>query len=288
MNNKKILVTGANGQLGSEINEIHKNYPEYDFIFCNKNDLDISNESQVNNFFTNNKIDIVINCAAYTAVDKAESEYELSNNINNAAVKFLANACKINSSLLIHISTDFVFDGNNNKPYLESDETNALANYATTKVAGELKALAYDKSIVIRTSWVYSVFGKNFVNTILRLAKEKPELKVVNDQIGSPTNAADLAEAILYIIKHYSQQNLKQVYHYSNEGIITWFEFAKEILLIKNIPTPIIPIPTSEFPTPAKRPAYSVLSKEKIKRDFPGIKTYNWKNSLKLYLTHIN
>ncbi len=280
MAKKTVLVTGANGQVGQELNVIHASYPDFDFLFTTRKELDIVNAESVNNFFSSHKIDIVINCAAYTAVDKAESDKENAQKVNAEAVKELVKACGKSSALLIHISTDFVFDGTKSSPYKESDNTNPLGVYGATKLEGEKEALKYRNSIVVRTSWVYSSFGHNFVKTMLRLGKEKPELRVVNDQQGSPTYAKDLAEALLYIASNYSANNLQQVYHYSNEGAITWFEFARTILELSHIETPVHPITTAQFPTPAKRPSYSVMDKGKILEAFPGIPFKNWKTSL--------
>jgi len=294
-----ILVTGSNGQLGSEIKNLTQNLAfniqNFNFYFTDKNNLDITNRLKIEEFIIKNKIDIIINCAAYTAVDKAQTEEELANTINNLAVKYLAKISKERDIALIHISTDYVFDGKNYKPYIEADPTNPQSIYGKTKLAGEKAILSIDppNSLIIRTSWLYSEFGNNFVKTILRLGKEKDSLKVVYDQIGTPTYAKDLAKVILQIIqnsklvrvkqqlrtKEDKIQNSTQIYHYSNEGVCSWFDFAKEIIKMANIKCKVKPIQTKEYPTPADRPHYSLLNKAKIKNDF-GIDIPYWKDSL--------
>ena len=286
MNN--ILVTGANGQLGSEIREIALDYNEYTFLFTDVSDLDITNHSAVLEFILNNKIDIIINCAAYTDVDKAESEPELSNAINHIAVANFAKISKENNIKLIHISTDYVFDGINHKPYTETDEPNPKSIYGLTKLDGELAILRINprNSIIIRTSWVYSKFGNNFVKTMLRIAESRDEISVISDQLGSPTNAADLASIILNILPKIINKNV-EVFHYSNEGVCTWYDFTKSIFEIKEISLKVNPIKTFQYPTEAKRPSYSVLSKRKIRDKFQ-IEIPNWRNSLKLCLQSFN
>jgi dTDP-4-dehydrorhamnose reductase len=273
-----ILVTGASGQLGQAIQYIAPDYSDCQFIFASSQDLDITNQERVNNFFDTNKIDFCINAAAYTAVDKAESEIEKAEAINVVGSKNLAIACKKNKAKLIHISTDFVFDGTSNKPYLETDVTNPLGIYGKTKLEGE-QAVASEMNeyFIIRTSWVYSQFGNNFMKTMLRLASEKDSLSIVNDQIGSPTNAVDLAKATLAIVK--SNSEAYGTYNFSNEGIASWYDFAKEIFKVNNISIEVNPIPTEAFPTPAKRPKYSVLDKSKTKKTF-GIQIKTWQESL--------
>lgn len=277
---KTILVTGANGQVGNEIRTLASNYPALQFIFTDVEELDITDEKKVNDFFISSTPQAVINCAAYTAVDKAETDIEKATLINATAVGILAGACKHLDIPFLHISTDFVYDGKKSSPYLETDAPNPLGAYAKTKLEGDALALKKNpKTIILRTSWVYSSFGNNFVKTMLRLAKEKPELKVVNDQIGSPTYARDLADALLKIAIICDLQKQWGVYHFSNDGAISWCEFAKSILELKGIETPVHPIPTSEFPTPATRPAYSVMNKEKFSKTF-GILIRPWKESL--------
>ena len=284
---KKILVTGANGQVGKEIQLLSKNFPAIEFLFASRTELDITDKNSVEKYFMEHQPQCVINCAAYTAVDKAESEPDAALLVNATAVGYLASSCNHLGIPFIHISTDFVFDGTKNSPYNEMDETNPQGVYARTKREGEKLALhTHSKTIVVRTSWVYSEFGNNFVKTMIRLGKEKPELRVVNDQKGSPTYAKDLADTLLKIammcdaLKHWG------IYHFSNSGEITWCEFAKAILELKGIETPVHPITTAEFPTPAKRPAYSVMSKEKIQNTF-GIKLRDWKESLSECLKQI-
>jgi dTDP-4-dehydrorhamnose reductase len=279
-----ILVTGASGQLGQAIQFIDSNYPDFEFIFASSQDLDITNQERVNHFFDTNKIDFCINAAAYTAVDKAESEIEKAESINVVGPKNLAIACKKNKAKLIHISTDFIFDGSSNKPYSENDATNPLGIYGKTKLDGEQAVIDNtNEYFIIRTSWVYSQFGNNFMKTMLRLASERDSLNIVSDQIGSPTNAVDLAKAILQIIVHakHSQNvnNLFGIYNFSNEGIASWYDFAVEIFRINNVVINVNPIPTEAFPTPAKRPKYSLLDKSKIKNTF-GIEIKTWQESL--------
>jgi dTDP-4-dehydrorhamnose reductase len=273
-----ILVTGASGQLGQAIQFIASNYPDCEFIFASSQDLDITNEERVNHFFDTNKIDFCINAAAYTAVDKAESEIEKAESINIVGPKNLAVACKKNKAKLIHISTDFVFDGSSNKPYSEIDVTNPLGIYGKTKLDGEQAVIDNtNEYFIIRTSWVYSQFGNNFMKTMLRLASERDSLNIVSDQIGSPTNAVDLAKALLSIIQ--SNSSKYGIYNFSNEGIASWYDFATEIFRINKVVINVNPIPTEAFPTPAKRPKYSLLDKSKIKNTF-GIEIKTWQESL--------
>lgn len=284
---KTILVTGADGQVGSELRELSLVHPDYAFHFVSRNDLDITNALAVNDYFVRHNIDTVFNCAAYTAVDKAESEPEQADAVNVWGAANLADACRRQHATLFHISTDFVFDGSKQTPYTESDATNPLGVYGKSKLEGERMALQRNpNTVVIRTSWVYSAFGHNFVKTMLRLGKEKPELKVVNDQIGSPTYAKDLAEAMLHMLGEMQSHHLGQVYHFSNDGAISWFDFASAILKHKHIATPVHPIPTSGFPTPAKRPANSVMDKSKIQREFT-IRLKPWEESLKACLAKL-
>lgn len=278
-----VLVTGANGQLGQAIQFIAKKHSEINFIFCSSSELDISSKENCLSVFDKYKPNYCINAAAYTAVDKAESEPEKAYLINVVGAKNLAEVCNELSVVLLHISTDFVFDGNSEIPYKEDDLTNPTGVYGQTKLDGE-KAIqtTFDNYFIIRTSWVYSQFGNNFMKTMIRLASERDSLLVVNDQIGTPTNAVDLAEVLIKII-NYCQTELVEVfgvYNFSNEGQCSWYDFAKEIFEINNISINLQPIPTSSFPTPAKRPAYSVLDKSKIKNTF-GIEVLSWEESLK-------
>ncbi|MDD5157892.1 dTDP-4-dehydrorhamnose reductase [Sulfurimonas sp.] len=279
-----ILVTGSSGQLGSEIKDLVQNeksdIKNYIFYFTNSKELDITNYKKVESFCSDNSIKTIINCAAYTAVDRAESEQELADKINHLAVKNLATIAKENNIKLIHISTDYVFDGTNYKPYTEDDATNPQNIYGKTKLDGENGMLAINPkdSIIIRTSWVYSSFGANFVKTMLRLGKEKESLSVVYDQVGTPTYARDLAKAILDIVPKI--KNLKvQIYNYSNEGVLSWYDFAKEVMKMAKLDCKINPIETKEYPTPASRPYYSLLNKSKIKSTF-NLEMPYWKDSL--------
>ena len=290
----RILVTGKNGQLGKSINKIvntgngKNNYQQdNEFIFVGREEIDLSSESDINRYFdSNNKFDIIINCAAYTAVDKAEKEQELANQVNHLAVKQLANIANEQKAKSIHVSTDYVFDGESSKPYIEMDAVNPINVYGKTKLSGEkaLQEAMPNNAIIIRTSWVYSEFGNNFVKTILRLGQERKELNVVNDQIGSPTYATDLAEVILKIISNKNYQNKEQsteIYHYSNEGKISWYDFAKEIFKIAKIDCKVNPITTQQYPMPAKRPKNTLMNKDKIVKVF-NILHSPWRGSLEL------
>ena len=278
MNN--ILVTGGNGQLGSEIKELSASFINDSFFFTDASDLDITNHAVVAAFIKTNSINVIINCAAYTAVDKAESESKLADAINHLAVKNLATVSKDEGVKLIHISTDYVFDGAIQKPYTETDFTNPQTVYGQTKLNGELAMQAINpvNSIIIRTSWLYSSYGSNFVKTMLRLAKTRDEISVVSDQIGTPTNAADLATVILTIFPQMSNETV-EIFHYSNGGVCSWYEFAKAIFKMQEINIRVQPIPTNRNPTSAKRPKYSVLEGHKIKV-FYGITLLDWKISL--------
>jgi len=279
-----VLVTGASGQLGQAIQFIAKNHSEIKFVFCSSSDLDITNKENCQTVFQNTKPDFCINAAAYTAVDKAESERNKAELINVLGSKNIAEACDNFDVKLIHISTDFVFDGSNDKPYTETQITNPKGVYGKTKLDGE-KAIqqVFSKYYIIRTSWVYSQFGNNFMKTMLRLASERTALSVVNDQVGTPTNAVDLAEALVQIILSANQQPTNDnygIYNFSNEGECSWYDFAKKIFEINNNSIDLSAIPTEKFPTPAQRPKYSVLDKSKIKTTF-GITIKTWEESLK-------
>ncbi|SMC33336.1 dTDP-4-dehydrorhamnose reductase [Moheibacter sediminis] len=257
---KKVLITGANGQLGKCLQDAVSANPieGFQFLFCDRTQLDISQKEVVETFFFSNKIDICVNCAAYTAVDLAETETELAFKVNSDAVKFLAEECKEQNATLIHVSTDYVFDGNSNAPYTPADQTNPINVYGKSKLDGEKWALGTNpQTIVIRTSWVYSQYGKNFYTTMLRLMKERDELNIVSDQIGKPTNANDLAKYILEIIS--SNDTNYGIRNYSGNEIMSWYDFAKKIAVENGLSTNINPIPTSAYPTPAKRPMWSVL-----------------------------
>ena len=275
-----ILVTGGNGQLGSELKEIAYNYQNYNFLFTDVKDLDITNHTAVASFIESNQINVIVNCAAYTAVDKAESEPELSDAINHLAVANFAQIAKDKNIKLIHISTDYVFDGNNYKPYTETDIPNPKSVYGQTKLDGELaiQDIKPANSIIIRTSWVYSKFGNNFVKTMLRLAETRDEISVVADQIGSPTNASDLGKAILTILPLIKNKNV-EVFHYSNEGVCSWYDFAKTIFEIKGISVKVNSIRSELYQTPAERPFYSVLNTTSIKNKYK-IDILDWRISL--------
>ena len=280
---KSILVTGANGQLGNELRELSVFYTGDTFTFTGRSELDFSNTEAIRTYFIDKTVDIIINCAAYTAVDKAESEQAVAREINTTAIETLARIAKEKNISLIHISTDYVFDGKNFKPYVETDRTDPQGVYGQTKLDGELAMLTINpaKSLIIRTSWVYSSFGNNFVKTMLRLGKERDELGVIYDQVGTPTSARDLAQAILSIIQPpiLNAQKTTEIYHFSNEGVCSWYDFAKTIFELSDIDCNVKPIETLDYPTPAKRPHYSLLNKAKIKKTFDITIPY-WKDSL--------
>jgi dTDP-4-dehydrorhamnose reductase len=276
----KILVTGSNGQLGLSIKDQSALFPSLQFIYTDVDELDITNRKSLRTFFREHKINVLINCAGYTAVDKAEKDRDNVFLINADAVKNLAMLSNEFGFFLVHISTDYIFDGNKTSPYIETDIPNPLSNYGVSKLEGEKEIIRHAKNAVIfRTCWLYSEYGNNFVKTIQRVANERPEILVVNDQTGTPTYASDLAEVILKIITQKSDAKGVNIYHYSNEGITSWFEFAETIIGIYKYNCKVTPITTKEYPLPAKRPAYSVLSKEKIKKEF-GLIIPDWKESL--------
>lgn len=274
-----ILVTGANGQLGQSLRHIAPHYPELQFVFCSSTDLDITDIKNCESIFSEIKPKYCINTAAYTAVDKAENEPDKAHLINVTGARNLAEVCEKHDAILLHISTDFVFDGKKKSPYNETDIPNPTGVYGQTKLDGEQAIQSvFDNYFIIRTSWVYSQFRNNFMKTMLRLASERDSLSVVNDQIGTPTNAVDLAQALVQIIN--SGKADFGIYNYSNQGQCSWYDFAKAIFEINNVSIDLKPIPTSGFPTPAKRPEYSVLDKSKIKTVF-GIVIKEWDESLK-------
>ena len=275
---KTILVTGANGQLGSEIRQLESTYSNYDFLFLDRDDLDITDEKAVKYFFKENEISFCINAAAYTAVDNAEKDSENAFLLNATAVKYLAENALKNNCKLIQISTDFVFDGTANLPLKETDQPNPISVYGASKLKGEEFALE-NEALVIRTSWLYSIFGNNFVKTMLRLGSEREELNIIADQIGTPTYAKDLAETILFLIDKIETEKLFGLYHFSNDGTTSWFDFAAEIFKISGTNCKANPIPTEQYPTPAQRPKYSLMDKSKIVNDF-GIELKDWKLSL--------
>ena len=274
-----VLVTGASGQLGQALQFIAGNYKEIQFHFASSSEVDVTNKENLSNAFESLRPNFCINAAAYTAVDKAESEPEKAQLLNVDATKNLAEICKEFQTTLIHISTDFVFDGNKNTPYQETDDTNPQSVYGSTKRAGEMAIESVLKEhFIIRTSWLYSQFGNNFMKTMLLLSKERDSISVVNDQIGTPTNAVDLAEVLVRILL--SESKAYGVYHFSNEGEASWFDFAQEIFKVNAVDIRVNPIPTTSFPTPAKRPTYSVLDKSKLKAEF-GIAIQSWQDALR-------
>ena len=283
----KILVTGANGQLGSELRELAESYPKHHFFFTDVDTLDITDKNAIALLIQENKITAIINCAAYTAVDKAESEQDLADKINHLAVQHLAEAAKAYYCKFIHISTDYVFDGTNYKPYCETDKPNPQSVYGSTKLAGEmaLQKINPENAVIIRTSWVYSNFGNNFVKTMLRLGKDKKELGVIYDQIGTPTYAGDLAKTILEILPKIKNKDV-EVFHYANEGACSWYDFAKAIFEYSNTNCQVNLISSAQYPTAAKRPHYSLLDKTEIKKSF-NIEIPYWKDSLRVCLSLI-
>jgi dTDP-4-dehydrorhamnose reductase len=283
--NKTILVTGTNGQLGSEMQVVAKSYPGYDFLFVTREELPIDDEAAVSKYFAEHPIDVCINCAAYTAVDKAESEIEKANAINGTAVGSLAALCRQYNAAFIHISTDYVFDGTATSPYMADHAVNPVNAYGASKLLGEQLATKNNPaSIIIRTSWVYSSFGNNFVKTMLRLMKDRESLNVVADQQGCPTYAFDLAAAIMKIVeqlpyKYDASVPAATIFSYSNKGAITWHQFAQAIAEISKSKCVVNPIPASQYPTPAKRPSYSVMDVSKIERAF-HLSIPGWRESL--------
>jgi dTDP-4-dehydrorhamnose reductase len=290
MHMQNILVTGANGQLGQAIQLIAANYPAFNFIYTDYQELDITSAPAIADFFSQQQIHACINCAAYTAVDKAESEEEKAFLLNFEAVLNLADACQQHGAQLVHISTDYVFDGRYYRPYTEEDEASPQSIYGSSKLRGEAAALGTNPdTIVIRTSWLYSQFGVNFVKRMRELMQERPSLNVVFDQVGTPTYAVDLAQVILQVLTYRNENPetaLGGVYHYSNEGVISWYDFAVAIRELTGASCEVAPITSDQYPTPAERPAYSVFNKQKIKETF-GIKIPYWKDSLQVCLKHL-
>ena len=282
---KNILITGANGQLGNEMRVISVEYPEYAYFFTDVEELNICNEQVVMDFVEDHKIHVIVNCAAYTAVDNAEDNVELCTKLNADAVGYLAKAAEANGAEFIQISTDYVFDGTAHTPYVETEPTCPDSVYGRTKLEGERNALSFcSRSMVIRTAWLYSTFGNNFVKTMIRLGKERDFLGVIFDQIGAPTYARDLARAIFVAI---TQGVVPGVYHFSNEGICSWYDFTKAIHRLAGITAcKVKPLHTEEYPTKAKRPHYSVLDKTKIKETY-HIEIPYWMDSLQSCITDL-
>ncbi len=276
-----ILVTGANGQLGMEFRDLESSFFNFHFIFVSRNELSIEDPEQVDRFFNSHVVDYCINCAAYTAVDKAESDIEAAFSGNSTAPGYLAKVAAKHGAAFFHFSTDYVFNGNGTQPYTETLPTDPVNVYGESKREGEERVRNnHPKAVIIRTSWVYSRFGKNFVKTMLRLMHEKPEISVVNDQLGSPTYARDLAAAVMHIVQtHTPTQIIPGTYHFANQGIISWFDFALAIKEIAGLGCGVNPVPSSSYPTPAKRPAYSGLNTNKI-RDIYQVEIPHWKDSL--------
>ncbi|MEM7108318.1 MAG: dTDP-4-dehydrorhamnose reductase [Bacteroidota bacterium] len=275
----KVLVTGAKGQLGSEFQDLAPT-SDHRFSFCDIDEMDLSEEASINRYLKLHEIDVIINCGAYTNVDGAEENKSLAHAINAQAPGIIAKHCSRNNVRLIHISTDYVFDGQGHTPITEDDKPNPLSVYGSTKLKGERNIVReLENAYIIRTSWVYSSYGKNFVKTMLRLGKERGSLNVVYDQIGTPTYAHDLAKVIIHILDHWKNKDKPGIYHYANHGAISWYDFAKAIFELGEIDCQVNPIRSSEFPTTAVRPYFSLLSKEKACKTFNLAIPY-WKDSL--------
>ncbi|NCA86348.1 MAG: dTDP-4-dehydrorhamnose reductase [Clostridia bacterium] len=275
-----ILVTGSNGQLGNSIREIAGSFPQYHFHFTDIDALDITDAQAVKQMVKDQDIHCIINCAAYNAVDRAESEPQMANLLNAEAVGNLALAAAEADALFVHVSTDYVFDGTNHEPIREEQLPKPISAYARSKYAGEQQALSLNKkTVVVRTSWLYSEYGSNFMKSMIRLGKEREALGVVYDQIGTPTYAGDLADALLRLLPEFEKLSQPEIFHCSNEGVASWYDFAVAIHQLAGIQCNVKPIPTSEYPLPAPRPMYSVMAKEKIKQTF-GITIPHWRESL--------
>jgi dTDP-4-dehydrorhamnose reductase len=283
----KILITGSNGQLGNEIRELAGSHPHYQSQYTDVNELDIADPVKVSQYFESHSPDVVINCAAYTAVDKAETDKDLAYLVNAIAPGNLASAAAKTGAFMVHISTDYVYGGKNYNPYCETDPLHPASVYAKSKAAGEDAVKKSGASaLIIRTSWLYSAFGNNFVKTMMKYGAERGKLNVVFDQIGTPTYAHDLAKTILDILPLAMGEGGAKIYHYSNEGVASWYDFAKAIIEISGIDCIINPIPTKDYPLPAERPFYSVLDKAKIKKDF-AIEIPYWRDSVKLCIQRL-
>jgi dTDP-4-dehydrorhamnose reductase len=277
---KRILITGANGQLGTSLKKITPQYEQFNYTYLDVTDLDLTNTTLVQQYFKNTAFDYVINCAAYTAVDQAEKQPDLAFSVNAAIPSLLGEICLKSSMRLLHLSTDYVYSGMNAFPHLEEEDPVALSVYAQSKLKGEMALWNNRQAMVIRTSWLYSEFGNNFLRSMLRLSKERDELGVVYDQTGTPTYAGHLAATLLNIIVHSEIHEFNPgIYNFSNEGVCSWYDFAVEIMQLARRNCTVKPIRTSEYPLPAKRPAYSVMDKTKIKNTF-GLNILHWKQGL--------
>jgi len=292
MSQPTILITGTHGQLGNECLDAATREPNWTVIGLGREELDFKDLEGIQEVMDDYKPDIIINCAAYTAVDKSETEMDLANLINAKAVGKLAEWSDENDALLVHISTDYVFNGEGERPYLESDPTQPINQYGASKLMGEKAAFENDKhTVILRTSWVYSEYGHNFVKTMLRLADERGEVRVVEDQQGSPTYAHDLAEGIFAVIRKYLVNDCEKstvggIYNYANQGVTSWYGFANKIFELANTTCKVIPVTSSEFPTPAKRPRYSVLNTEKYQKTFES-KIPDWEDGLRRCLRNM-
>ncbi len=283
-----ILVTGGNGQLGNELRKLASGLTQYKWFFTDVDTLDITSSEQVHDYFKTHQIGICINCAAYTAVDKAEDEPDLANKINAEAVNILADCCLTQKALLIHISTDYVFDGNHFMPYDENSKVQPVSAYGKSKALGEsILQQHFCNSVIVRTSWLYSAFGNNFVKTMRKLGSERAELKVVTDQIGTPTWAFDLAKACIVVAEKYAHVPVKEIFHFSNEGVISWYDFALAIMKLEHLNCKVIPIESKDYPVKTKRPFYSVLNKSRFKSTLQFEIPY-WRDSLINCLEELN
>lgn len=279
---KTVLVTGANGQLGNSLRALSGRYSSYAFLFTDVDELDICDKEAVRAYVNGNQVDYILNCAAYTAVDKAEDNEALCLRINAGAVRNLGEAASEAGARILHISTDYVFDGTAHTPYVETDPTCPVSVYGRTKLAGEEALLSVcSDAVIIRTAWLYSEYGRNFVKTMLRLGKEQGEISVVFDQIGTPTYAGDLAEAMCKVLEASEKGAFRPgIYHYSNEGVCSWYDFTVKILQVAGLPCRVKPIESKDYPSPAVRPPYSVLNKKKIKAAY-GLAIPHWEESLR-------
>ncbi len=291
MNERTILIIGSKGQLGLSFRSIEFLYPDYKFFYADRRDFDLRDKNSINDFFKKKEFETIINCAAYTLVDEAQSKPDLADQINHLAVKQIAEIAKKNKSKFIHISTDYVFNGRSKIPYVETDKTEPLNVYGKSKLDGDeaIQKILANNLIIIRTSWIYSEYGNNFVRTILKLGKELDNLDIINDQIGTPTYAKDLARTIMTIIqsKQFNKKIFRsEIFHFSNEGLCSWYDFAKKIFELNDVKCNLSPIKTEAYPAPANRPRYGVLNKSKIKKIF-GLTISNWEDSIKECLSFL-